>query len=140
MELIYLVISIVGVTIAGMEVVLSFQRVFCADSSLSTGDRQVLQAKLPVPLCITKNCVILYNTCRYVLILRHNVANALFLCRLAHHQIWRRRQPHRDTCNGYICQLGLSLRASTTGRIEWTRLQINEINEVDNVNSVVQIS
>ena len=59
MELIYLVISIVGVAIAGMEVVLSFQRVFCADSSLSTGDRQVLQAKLPVPLCITKNCVIL---------------------------------------------------------------------------------
>ena len=59
MELIYLVISIVGVAIAGMEVVLSFQRVFCADSSLSTGDRQVLQAKLPVPLCITKNCVII---------------------------------------------------------------------------------
>ena len=51
MELIYLVISIVGVAIAGMEVVLSFQRVFCADPGLSAGDCQVLKSKLPIPLC-----------------------------------------------------------------------------------------
>ena len=49
-------ISIVGVAVAGVEVVLSFQRVFCADPSLSAGDRQVLQSKLPVPLCRERQC------------------------------------------------------------------------------------
>ena len=47
----HLMISIVGVAVAGVEVVLSFERVFCADPSFSARDCKVLQSKLPVPLC-----------------------------------------------------------------------------------------
>ena len=44
-------ISVVRVTVAGVEVIFSFERVFCADSSLSARDCQVLQSKLPVAIC-----------------------------------------------------------------------------------------
>ena len=54
-------ISIVGVAVAGMEVVLSFERVFCADPSFSARDCKVLQSKLPVPLCAERHKVIMYK-------------------------------------------------------------------------------
>ena len=44
----YLMISIVSVTVVGVEVVLALQRVSGADPCLTTGYRQVLQTKLPI--------------------------------------------------------------------------------------------
>ena len=43
-----LMISIVSVTVVGVEVVLALQRISRADPSLTTRYRQVFQSKLPV--------------------------------------------------------------------------------------------
>ena len=54
-----LMISIVSVTVVGVEVVLALERISRADPSLTAGYRQVFQSKLPVT---PYNIIIIYNT------------------------------------------------------------------------------